>query len=55
MRTILSIVAAIAFVAIFAFCEASFILTALAVAVFAISAKAIEEHFLTDEEKNERV
>lgn len=55
MRTILSIVAAIAFVAMFAFCEASFILTALALAVFAICAKVIEKKHLTDEEKNERV
>lgn len=55
MRTLLTIVGAIAFVAIFVFCEASFILTGLAIAVFAICAKVIEKQFLTEEEKNETV
>ena len=55
MKTILTIIAAIAFVAIFVFCESSIILAILALAVFAICAKVIEKHYLTDEEKNETV
>ena len=55
MKAILSIIAAIAFVAVFAFAEGPIILAFVALAVFAVCAKYIERHCLTDEEKNEEV
>ena len=55
MKTILTIVAAFSFVAMFALCELSIGLALLAAAVFFGCAKIIEKHYLTKEEKNERV
>ena len=55
MKALLTIVAAIAFIASFAFCETCMLLAIASFGVFFVCAKIIEKRYLTDEEKNERV
>lgn len=55
MKALLTIVAAIAFIAIFVFCETNIIFSFVALAVFALCAKIVEKYYLTDGEKEERV
>ena len=55
MKTLLIIVGAIAFVAIFAFCETSLLLAAVSAAVWCGCTKLIEKYYFEDDEKNERV
>lgn len=55
MKALLTIVAAIAFIAIFVFCETNIALAFVALAIFALCAKITEKHYLTKEEKEERV
>lgn len=54
MEALLTIVTAIAFIAIFVFCETNIGLSFVALAVFALCAKLIEKYYLTDEEKEDR-
>lgn len=54
MKALLTIVTAIAFIAIFVFCETNIDLSFVALAVFALCAKLIEKYYLPDEEKEDR-
>lgn len=55
MKTILTIIAAIAFVAMFVFCEGCIPFAFVSLAVWATCSKVIEKYYLTKEEKEERV
>ena len=55
MKILITIVAAIAFIDTFAFCEMNIILAFVSFAVFFACAKILEKYYLTKEEKEERV
>lgn len=51
MKTILTIVMAIAFMAIFFFCEFSMLLTFVAIAIFGLTGKLLSERYFNDEDE----
>lgn len=55
MKALLTIVAAIAFIATFVLCESHIILAFVSFTIFGVCAKIVEKYYLTNEEKEERV